>query len=108
MTLEWVAYPRAEQDLDEITWYLADQGGDDMELLFLDTFYASVERLARSPRIGWHCRLKNPRLADSRVISIDKPFEKYLIFYTATEQALQILRVLHGSQDLEALFEKTN
>jgi len=33
-------------------------------------------------------------------------FEKVLIFYRPSRQRIEILRVLHGSQDLEALFAK--
>jgi toxin ParE1/3/4 len=32
-------------------------------------------------------------------------FESWLVFYRVTEEAVEIVRVLHGARDLEAAFE---
>jgi plasmid stabilization system protein ParE len=35
-------------------------------------------------------------------------FEEYLIFYQPFEDSIEILRVVHGSRDLRALFNKAD
>jgi plasmid stabilization system protein ParE len=37
------------------------------------------------------------------VIPIKKPFRNNLIFYQASEEALDVIRVLHGGRDIEAI-----
>jgi toxin ParE1/3/4 len=32
-------------------------------------------------------------------------FERYLIFYRPTDDGIDVVRVLHGSRDIESLFE---
>lgn len=33
-------------------------------------------------------------------------FRKYLMFYCATDDALEVVRVLHGARDIAALLEE--
>ncbi|WP_242056332.1 MULTISPECIES: type II toxin-antitoxin system RelE/ParE family toxin [unclassified Nostoc] len=34
------------------------------------------------------------------------PVESYLIFYRSIEQGIEIVRILHGAQDMERIFQK--
>ena len=45
----------------------------------------------------------DPALAGLRMWPIPK-FPKYLIFYLTTEKTVEIVRVLHGAQNLQAIF----
>jgi plasmid stabilization system protein ParE len=45
-------------------------------------------------------------LRTARVFRVSARFENYLIFYVPFQDYVEILRVVHGSQDLEALFGK--
>ena len=56
--------------------------------------------------MGWRCNVPHPQLARVRTFPVSSRFDKYLIFYQAYEDRIEILRVLHGSLDLLALFER--
>jgi plasmid stabilization system protein ParE len=34
-----------------------------------------------------------------------KDFENYLVFYRSADPGIKVLRVLHGAQDLDAIFQ---
>lgn len=66
---------------------------------FVETFKSSVELLARMPALG---RLR-PDLGtpETRSWRVNR-FRRYLIFYEVLPDRLRLLRVLHGSRDLQA------
>lgn len=105
--MKCVLRPRAERDLDEITEYLTAEANWDLALKFFSTAHETFALLTHQPMMGWPCRLRHPLLAHARVFRVGAPFTKYLIFYTSDADSIQILRVLHGSQDLERLFSET-
>ena len=98
----WVR-PKADRDLDEIADYLVEDAGLDTGLHFLGAAYETFSLIAQFPEMGWHCRLQHPRLASARVFRIPE-FDRILIFYLAYEDRIEILRVLHGAQDLMKRF----
>ena len=54
---------------------------------------------------AWKCRLQHPAFVSTRVFRVSG-FEKVLIFYRLGRDCIEIIRVVHGAQDLEALFER--
>jgi toxin ParE1/3/4 len=66
---------------------------------FVDAFKSTVALMAGTPRLG---RLR-PDLgaAETRSWRI-RGFQNYLIFYEVQPDKLRLLRVLHGSRDLQA------
>jgi len=38
---------------------------------------------------------------------VGRPFENYLIFYRVTDEAVEIIRVLHGAMDFESIFSES-
>jgi toxin ParE1/3/4 len=66
---------------------------------FIDAFKSSVDLLARMPELGRaRSDLGAPETRSWRV----RGFRNYLIFYEALPNRLRLLRVLHGSRDLQA------
>lgn len=55
--------------------------------------------------IGKLCGFSNPQLSGIRQYPI-RGFKNYLIFYRATESEVEVLRVLHGARDLEAILDE--
>lgn len=53
--------------------------------------------LANSPRIGQAAKHLDPRLRRL-------PVGNYLIFYEVADRGIDVIRVLHGARDIEALF----
>ena len=56
--------------------------------------------------MGWPCRVRHSELEDARNFRVSARFEKHLIFYQPFDDRIEILRVLHGAQDLMALFDR--
>jgi toxin ParE1/3/4 len=97
--------PAADRDIDEIADYLADEAGLETGLRFLSEYYSTLRLLASQPGIGWPCRIANQRLIGVRVFRVSARFRNYLIFYHPLPDRIEIVRVIHGSRDIEALFE---
>lgn len=106
MSFGYVVRPKADQDIDDVGDYLAQEAGLDFGLQFLAELYGTFALLASQSEMGWRCNVAHPQLANVRTFQVSSRFHKYLIFYQAYENRIEILRVLHGSQDLLALFKR--
>lgn len=53
-----------------------------------------------NPHIGPARAFENPELKDVRLWLV-RGFDKYLIFYRATAEVVEILRVLHSARDID-------
>ncbi|MGK7926879.1 MAG: type II toxin-antitoxin system RelE/ParE family toxin [Spirulina sp.] len=87
----------ASRDLTEITNYFASRNIDKGEEL-LATFNKKCKQLIKFPQMGRSYEEVRPNLRGL-------PLNGYIILYQITEDLLEILRVVHGSRDLENLFE---
>jgi toxin ParE1/3/4 len=96
--------PIVIQDLIEQATYIAENNLDASDRFLMaaeDTF----KFLGTMPAIGKLSGFTHPRLADVRQYAI-KGFKSSLIFYRVTDDGVDVLRVLHGARDLEALLEE--
>ena len=64
---------------------------------------AAFAQLAERPGIGVLRDFGNPDYSNMRMWPMPG-FAKYLIFYCADDEEVEILRVLHGSRDIHAIF----
>ena len=103
MSLGYSIRPKADLDIDEIADYLTEQSSLNMALKFLSEAHRSFALIASQPGIGWRCKMGNSRLKTVRIFRVSAPFEDYLIFYKPQGKRIEILRLLHGSQNLENL-----
>ena len=88
----------ASRDLEAIIDYIAQQSSIDRSEAFLKQVNAKCQRLTQFPEMG--------RKRDELAIGVRSlPVESYLIFYRSITEGIEILRVVSGYQDLEALFE---
>ncbi len=67
---------------------------------FLYAAEATFQRIAEMPEIGRLSGFMNPTLAQVRQYPV-KGFNKYIIFYQIQPDTVEIIRVLHGAQNLE-------
>ena len=105
MSARYTVKPKADRDLDEYADYLAREASIDVALGFLAASHETFALLAETPQMGWSSRLKNPALKSLRVFRVSG-FEKMLIFYRPLSEGVDILRVVHGSRNLRALFRR--
>jgi toxin ParE1/3/4 len=101
LSFGYIVRPRADRDLDEIADYLAGKAGLDTALRFLLEAYETFALLSTQVDMGWPCRVKHPDLKSARQFRVSGSFDKYLIFYQPYKDRIEILRLLHGSQDME-------
>ena len=96
--------PQVIRDLIELATHIAEDNLD-----VSDRFLASAEetfiQVAQMPEMGKQCQFSNTSLAGVRQQAI-KGFRKYLVFYRPTESGVEILRVIHGARDLEAILDE--
>lgn len=91
----------ASRDLEAILDYIADQSSIDRAEAFLKQVNAKCQRLTQFPALG--------RKRDELAVGVRSlPVDAYLIFYRLIEDGVEILRVVSGYQDLEALFDDDN
>ena len=106
MSFGYFVRPQADRDIDEIADYIAEEAGLDVGLRFLSDLYDTLALLASQRAMGWPCKVEHLQLRAARVFLVSARFENYLIFYLSFQDRIEILRVVHGSQDLEVLFRK--
>ena len=87
----------AEDDLHQIKNYLAEKAGPAIARRVMQEIRSAMNLLADQPNAG-HVRedLTNRRLKFWAVFS-------YLIVYAPSSRPIQVIRVLHGAQDIEHL-----
>jgi toxin ParE1/3/4 len=93
--------PQAKQDLREHVLYLVNINPDLAER-FIDAAAATFAQLAAMPKMGIRQEFKLPELAGTRRWFV-AGFEYYLIFYRPIKGGIEILRVLYGTQNIDAI-----
>ena len=104
MTGKLVVSRPAESDLDEQSEYLGRDDPSSAER-FLAAAYRAFRDLAETPGLGRLRRFRAARLHGLRSWRV-RGFDNWLVFYRVTDNAVEIVRVLHGARDLEAAFEE--
>jgi toxin ParE1/3/4 len=95
--------PQVIRDLIDLATYIAEDSLDASDR-FLAAAESTFQQLGKMPGMGKICQFYNPRLADVRQQAI-KGFKKYLVFYRVTDTGVEILRVIHGARDIEAILD---
>jgi toxin ParE1/3/4 len=94
--------PRTKADLLDHYVYIGEENLDAADR-FLASAEAAFEKLASMPRMGRIWQSEEPRLDAMRVWPI--PGWNYLVFYRPVEGGIDVIRVLHGAQDVAAIIE---
>jgi toxin ParE1/3/4 len=88
--------PQAESDLEEIWWYIAQNNPKNADN-FLDLLWEHCVFLAQSPFSG---KKRDELLPNLRSF----PVRHYVIFYLPLENGIELVRVMHGSRDIDKAF----
>lgn len=89
--------PAAYRDLDVIAGYI-QQDNPAAAHRFLKAAEQAFHLLASQPLLGQ--AYPHPKHAELRVWSLGRRFRNYVVFYQPTAAGVEIVRVLHGAQDL--------
>ena len=95
--------PEAWDDMRAIVAYIATDNPDAAARFVpaLEETYAQLEAL---PGMGSVRHFGRKDLQGVRIIP-DTGFESYLIFYTAAQRSVKVLRILHAARDFPTIFE---
>jgi toxin ParE1/3/4 len=92
-----IKLPRAKSDLVEIWDYIADDSEARADS-FVDMIDEKLLALASNPGMG--------RAGDELAQGLRSfPVGRCVIFYRSISEGVEIVRVLHGSRDIDALFQ---
>ncbi len=103
MTRRVVWRHTAERDVVEAAIYIADDNPSAARR-FMDAVDGTVQGLLKMPGTGRPREFDNPTLAGMRSRLV-KDFENYLVFYRPSDAGIEVLRVLHGARDIDAIFQ---
>jgi toxin ParE1/3/4 len=92
----FIIAPSASRDLNRIAEYFLERNIEAGERLFRE-FNQKCFNLVQFPNIGRSYAHIRPKLRGL-------PLDGYIIFYEVVDENVEILRVVNGRQDLEALF----
>ncbi len=95
--------PQVIRDLIDLATYIAEDSLDASDR-FLTAAESTFQQLGKMPGMGKICQFSNSRLAEVRQQAI-KGFKKYLVFYRVTDTGVEIIRVIHGARDIEAILD---
>lgn len=95
--------PLAQNDIIEIASFIADDNPDAAER-FLDATEQTFTVLSSMPSMGQAVSFQNSRTKNVRIWRVEN-FEHSLVFYHPVDDGIEIIRVLHGARDIEAIFE---
>lgn len=102
MSRRIILHDEAFRDLDEISAYIGEDSPR-ASVRFLESAQKTFRRISEKPYQGAPRDYDNPALIGLRVWSIPN-FKNYGVYYLTTMDTVEILRVLHGARDLDALF----
>lgn len=105
MSPSYIVRPKADDDLEEQANYFAQAANLETAHRFLDAAHRTFELLATQPKMGWLPKLNNPALSSLRIFRVSG-FEKILILYLPFVDSVEIVRLAHGSRNLEAFLRR--
>ncbi|NJL09848.1 MAG: type II toxin-antitoxin system RelE/ParE family toxin [Calothrix sp. SM1_7_51] len=88
----------ADQDIFEISVYIAQNRGAETAKSFIDKINEKFKLLAESPKLGRNRSELSPELRSF-------PNGNYVIFYRTISDGILVVRVLHGARDIASIFE---
>jgi toxin ParE1/3/4 len=103
MTLRVVWRRIAELEVVDAAVYIAADNPS-AAVRFMDAVDETVQSLVEMPGAGRPREFDHPALAGMRSRQV-KDFENYLVFYRPTDAGIEVLRVLHGARDIDAIFQ---
>jgi len=96
--------PDVRIDLIELADYIS-QDSLDAALQFLEAAEKTFDFLATHCEVGQLCNFHSQETDGVRVWRVDG-FKNHLIFYRVVEDGIDVVRVLHGARDMEAIFSE--
>jgi toxin ParE1/3/4 len=88
------------EDFESLFAWYVEKANAEVAWRFQSALDESLNRLAIHPELGRLRHFRHPDLAGIRSFRVDRPFGNLLIFYRASDDTLQVIRLMHGARDL--------
>jgi toxin ParE1/3/4 len=96
--------PQAELDVEGHARYIAQYSRAAADR-FIDAVDETLQIALAFPELGSPWEAASTRFQDLRWWRV-RGFPNHLIFYRSIPRGIEVIRVVHGAQDLEALFRE--
>jgi toxin ParE1/3/4 len=96
--------PRAIADIERCATYLEENANPDVASRFRSAIMQAIDQIKFMPGSGSPRQVRNPRLSGLRMYIVPG-FRNYLLFYLTPQGGPEIIRLLHGAQDVNSILE---
>ena len=102
-----VSYRQTARDdlVRQFRYYLVTLNLPEVALRFREAVRQSVQSLRRHPLAGPRYPVGTPRLQNLRTWPV-AGFEHIRIYYVPEEEAIHVIRILHGKRDVREILER--
>ena len=94
---------KADAFLEDFTlqalWYVRE-GGHEVARRFQKAVDSRLRLLCGQPGLGRLRRFRHPKLQGLRSFAVERPFQRFLIFYREDGVTLRAVRLMDGARDL--------
>jgi plasmid stabilization system protein ParE len=87
-------------DFESVFGWYVDKAGVEVAWQFQMALDKSLAQLSLRPDLGRPRHFRHPKLRGLRSFSVGRPFEKLLLFYRASDELLDAVRLMHGARNL--------
>jgi toxin ParE1/3/4 len=105
MSVRILRRPKAVQDAESIADYIAGTSLD-AAVRFLESTELTLAELAESPGLGSRFESTIPDLTGLRYRRV-RGFPNHFLFFIEHDDAIEVLRILHGARDLDTELRNT-
>src|SRR5271157_3589264 len=81
------------------SWYV-DKAGVEVAWRFQAALDISLVKLSIQPDLGRPRHFRHPKLRGLRSFPVEHSFENLLIFYRASDEVMDAVRLMHGARNL--------
>lgn len=96
--------PKAAADIENSALYYVEQADLDLGLRFYRATEETLAWILENPSCGSSREFLSPRLQGLRAWPV-RGFQRHLVFYRESDEAVQVIRVLHGARDILNIFK---
>jgi len=94
--LKLIISPQAREDLFDIWFYIAEDSTINADR-FIDKLTKKYHWLTEFPEVGV---VRNDLVKNIQTFPVDK----YMLYYKTTDKTLELVRILHGSRNIDQIF----
>jgi plasmid stabilization system protein ParE len=103
--MTWTARLQVDDDLIAARDFIAADN-ERAALAFLNSAFELFALLARFPEMGPLARVRHRKLREIRFVVLPHPFNRWLVFYRAAPERVEIARVLYGTVNWRQMPER--